>query len=241
MPALSLSHTLSLPLSFSSALSRMKHSLALRLSLWGRSTRIYECANVYDNFAHKCKLLPPCPLPCSSFPLPPLCSSRSTDAAVPHTHPPQLCGKPSEREGAASRRMQSKSKMRVHILHGIPQQQQQQQHHVASYSLSHTQRVGVRERVRGRGREAERILYLKLHEQPHLSIAPGCHSSLQRAAHTHTHTLCTFSQFSQTVRHNCLCTPYTPTPIFFWYLQCFIVAAIFGSSNVIWVSSQLLA
>lgn len=28
------------------------------LSLRGRSTRIYECANAYDNFAHKCKLLP---------------------------------------------------------------------------------------------------------------------------------------------------------------------------------------
>lgn len=59
----------SLSLSFSlSALSLqlatgMGHSLALRLSLWGRSTRIYECANVYDNFAHKCKLLPRAAVP----------------------------------------------------------------------------------------------------------------------------------------------------------------------------------
>lgn len=139
--------------------------------------------------------------------------------------------------------MQSKSKMRVHILHGIPQQQQQQQHHVASYSLSHTQRVAERERERGRGREAERqsvscISSCMSSRIYRLRLAATVHCSV---LHTHTHTPCTFSQFSQTVRHNCLCTPYTPTPIFFWYLQCFIVAAIFGSSNVIWVSSQLLA
>jgi len=36
-----------------------EHSLSSSLlSLRGRSTRIYECANAYDNFAHKCKLLP---------------------------------------------------------------------------------------------------------------------------------------------------------------------------------------
>lgn len=104
----------------------MGHSLALRLSLWGRSTRIYECANVYDNFAHKCKLLP------QTHPSPhysPLCTTRAWPTGTSWVaHPPQLCGKPSD---AGQRGSVTESKMRVHILHGIPHK-----HHVGSYSLS---------------------------------------------------------------------------------------------------------
>lgn len=194
----------------------MGHSLALRLSLWGRSTRIYECANVYDNFAHKCKLLP------QTHPSPhysPFCTTRAWPTGTSWVaHPPQLCGKPSELGQSGS---VTESKMRVHILHGIPHK-----HHVGSYSLSthtltHTHSLILIHK--------QSILYLKL--QPHLLIAPAAtvHCSMHCAhftifssyTSTHTHTR------TYTVQHRIVC------PL--WYLQCFIVAGIFFD---IWVSSS---
>lgn len=168
-----LAHSLPLSLFLTTG---MGHSLALRLSLWGRSTRIYECANVYDNFAHKCKLLPQTP------PLTCPLSTPSAARAWPTgtswvAHPPQLCGKPSER----GRGRETESKMRVHILHGIPHK-----HHVGSSSLSLSLR------------HTQSILYLKL--KPHLLIVPAAtvHCSVHCAhftifssyvsAHTHSHT-----------------------------------------------------
>lgn len=154
-----------------------------------------------------------CPaLPCPSITALPraACSSRSTDAAAPHTHRSSAASQVSRRGGGvAELGMQTKSKMRVHILHDIPQQQQ---HHVGSCALSPsfaTHTHSYRERV---------------------SCISSCSGIYRLRLLPQFIAACTVHilQFSQLSAYT-LTPPPHPFVAPFWHLQCFIVAGIFGS------------